>query len=617
MKIKVAAILDICILAVAFSTLKGQTIITNGDFEKGTGGNVDNWIEDAWRYVDSIFIWEDSAGIDGSHCICISVDSGAANDARFYQELEGLEPTVWYNLNGWLKGENIVSNGKTGSSLCILDTWNRSESFTGTFEWTQVSLKFQADSLGKAKIACRLGFWGSTAYGRAWFDNISMSKCSTRESEYFTFLLEENDLSAIADSNFVRWSNHLDSAYICFYKLTGFYPFNGSKITIKSVDEYPGGWAVAGNPIKWHQIYVYNELKSINDYDDWSFGILHEIGHNFDDNGWNFDAEFFANFKMYYVLDVLHAKVRQAGIFYIGSEIDQFYESRYVKEKGEFNLTGELKGYSGCLMHRFIQIQKIIGWEPIINTFHYLYDLPDSLVSDTKLYKYFMFLDILSGFSGVNIYELIPQDDMNEFIAYLGGGIVNQIPEVNIGNDTITYLNDTLLLDPVCKDDQYPNDILTCSWKKLNNPENIWISDSTSSKIHVTFYNSGDYGLELVVSDGQSIAADTVYITVLPPTGISSSWNMGNHELIVYPNPVNSEIYMEFTLIKDSPIDMYLFNSNGEKIMSSSRGSFRAGYTRVVWNDFDRNTLTPGLYLLVIKTANSILSQKVVIYPLH
>ena len=45
-----------------------------------------------------------------------------------------------------------------------------------------------------------------------------------------------------------------------------------------------------------------SDLTNINNDDNWSFAMLHEIGHNFDFDNWNFDGEFWANFKMYYVM---------------------------------------------------------------------------------------------------------------------------------------------------------------------------------------------------------------------------------------------------------------------------------------------------------------------------
>lgn len=68
------------------------------------------------------------------------------------------------------------------------------------------------------------------------------------------------------------------ATYESYLDLVGSAPYAGEKIKVLSTRNYPGGWAVAGNPILWCQPYVRGELERVNANDDWSFGILNEIG---------------------------------------------------------------------------------------------------------------------------------------------------------------------------------------------------------------------------------------------------------------------------------------------------------------------------------------------------
>jgi hypothetical protein len=70
-------------------------------------------------------------------------------------------------LSGYIKGENInaYENQYTGANLSILNTFDYSGGVTttGTFDWKKVCVHFQAPASGEVDIACRLGFYGSTA----------------------------------------------------------------------------------------------------------------------------------------------------------------------------------------------------------------------------------------------------------------------------------------------------------------------------------------------------------------------------------------------------------------------------------------------------------------------
>lgn len=175
--------------------------------------------------------------------------------------------------------------------------------------------------------------------------------------------------NSITPENLTRWINHLDDAYDSYYELIGKKPVNGSKITIKASDgNYGWAWVYVTDKdptIYWKKDYISAELKVINDTDTWSFGILHEMGHLFDFDGrWNFDAEFWANTKMVYVLEDLNASVIMNNKICTGAEIAQYYYSEstygsYVNTLGKSDPTYSNDG----LTYMFIRLKNQIGWK--------------------------------------------------------------------------------------------------------------------------------------------------------------------------------------------------------------------------------------------------------------
>ena len=136
------------------------------------------------------------------------------------------------------------------------------------------------------------------------------------EGKYIDLSLYLEELSSISDKNLNLWLGRLNLAYEDYSELTNWKPHDGNKITIQSVecgDNCPGwAWADSSPVISWaKQWWLIDELKRIDNKDDWSFGILHEISHKFDNyESWGgFDNEMMANFKMAYVLEKRNAKV--------------------------------------------------------------------------------------------------------------------------------------------------------------------------------------------------------------------------------------------------------------------------------------------------------------------
>ncbi|MCK7557129.1 hypothetical protein MKQ70_19820 [Chitinophaga sedimenti] len=148
--------------------------------------------------------------------------------------------------------------------------------------------------------------------------------------KHLRLVLDEADVEGIPRRAISNWVTNLDQAYEKMGELMGGYPYNGNIITIASVADYPGGWAVAGNPILWYKPYIKQELQAIASSGTWSFGIMHELGHDFilenSNTQWVFHEEMFANFRMYYAVEKLNATTQQDRI-YKGRELEAFYKT--------------------------------------------------------------------------------------------------------------------------------------------------------------------------------------------------------------------------------------------------------------------------------------------------
>lgn len=242
--------------------------------------------------------------------------------------------------------------------------------------------------------------------------------------------LDSNDKQNITDTNLEKWRNRLSMAYNCYAELTGAVPYNGVSQTIKSIVADPKGndyaqmatWAWAWMPynpiIGWSKGYVkddhgtpispqteiVDELKLVNDNDNWCFGILHELSHSFDKEGWNFQAELFANFKMAYALEQLHGNVEQWGKR-TGNQINAYYSECYDKTLASKDGDGNLNGtYSGDFMDSILLNKikdQVGGWDTFKHVFRNLYGRTTGIATDGG--KLNLFLDETSNLSGKDV----------------------------------------------------------------------------------------------------------------------------------------------------------------------------------------------------------------------
>lgn len=89
-----------------------------------------------------------------------------------------VKPKTKYLVSGWARSNDIVigeKGGGCGASLSILGGFERSrETLVGTRDWKYLSFVFDSGDRKSVDIAVRLGHHGSTASGKAWFDDLCL-----------------------------------------------------------------------------------------------------------------------------------------------------------------------------------------------------------------------------------------------------------------------------------------------------------------------------------------------------------------------------------------------------------------------------------------------------------
>jgi hypothetical protein len=145
-------------------------LLHNSSFESGASGLPEGWTPGWFVPQDASFVWPESSAVDGSSSA--SLESTHGNDIRWSQPVVTI-PGERYQLCGSLKGDSVEVQGGVGANVSSIGTFIRSESLSGTFDWTKACVGFTADTT-QVEVACRLGFYGSTAAGKVWCDDFRL-----------------------------------------------------------------------------------------------------------------------------------------------------------------------------------------------------------------------------------------------------------------------------------------------------------------------------------------------------------------------------------------------------------------------------------------------------------
>ncbi len=380
--------------------------IVNGTFEN----ELDGWIVHKYANGEKTLLEVVSGqGVKDSKCLKIQQfpENGKCCVA-VEQKLTGLEPDQMYRITARVRYSDIPNGEGTGPVLFSPNTkqyWNSSKYLYGTElkSWTTVTCDFISDDGGNATISVALGFWqggmanGGHSTGTAYFDNVSVKKVSDemffKEGEHIKLYIEPSKV-IVSNQILSEWVERLDRMYESYVELMGEAPHEGRKLAILTTHGiYSGYWALAGYPILWSANYtaVEDSFAQMNQYDDWCFGIMHELGHvfNLGNSSWNWNDEMFANFRMHYGLAMNDGKVYMDGLdgkrVYRGNEILQMYRIDYDK-----TIASKVNDNGIHYMLARLADPSVIGWEPFKKTFYFLQKNGGNGGSNYDKFEYFI-----------------------------------------------------------------------------------------------------------------------------------------------------------------------------------------------------------------------------------
>lgn len=221
-------------------------------------------------------------------------------------------------------------------------------------------------------------------------------------------------LSVIGESRLKQWANDLETAYASFYELTGFRPYDDIVVEAYKPSEYIG-WVVDGsNIIHIDRDFLVDDLgKMAARTGDWNFCALHEMGHMFDmERPWNFEAEVMTDLKVAYVLESNDAAAAPSEFgaedCFRGADIIDAFRILGADFSEEYSVYG--------LAARFLEIKDHIGWEPFMETFHYMQANADDYADTTGSEKLESFIELLSRYSKQTVISCFSDAEWNTML---------------------------------------------------------------------------------------------------------------------------------------------------------------------------------------------------------
>lgn len=176
-------IIFVLIAAMCFSSVgvvaDGDNLAKNGNFEKLNS----NGLPKKWEFKA---YYED--GAITSYCVendsqrgnVVKITNNQENDARFYQSVS-VKPGKTYKISCYVKTENV--SGDVGANIGFEAIATRSSGVTGTSDWTYIEIIATAgDKQKSVDIGIRLGGFGATCTGTAWFDDFQVVETASNDN---------------------------------------------------------------------------------------------------------------------------------------------------------------------------------------------------------------------------------------------------------------------------------------------------------------------------------------------------------------------------------------------------------------------------------------------------
>lgn len=163
-----------------------DNLVQNPGFEEASGGMPVGWQRDMWEYDEGISVLTlDADAYQGG--FSAKVENISENDARFVQTV-AVEPGATYRISCYIRAEGVGPD-EDGAGISVRDTFSSSELVYDTMgTWVPVELYGAAgEDQTSLTVMARLGGYGSTNIGTAWFDDFTMEKVDSMPADATVF----------------------------------------------------------------------------------------------------------------------------------------------------------------------------------------------------------------------------------------------------------------------------------------------------------------------------------------------------------------------------------------------------------------------------------------------
>ena len=482
--------------------LHKSEVLTDMEYFKNNGYNMTNILGNnknqyvsisTYSYTRTAIFTTDEPGMNGENT-AIKIQNSQYDDARFIYNFRALDANSFYEVSAYVKLEDIdlADNSEYGATVGEENEWACSYNLTQINQnWVKLKVVARTTINGTLGINFRLGYWGSYAKGTVLFDDISIKRVENNEDYVLSksddstvrMVFNKQDVvqSGITQIRLKEWANKLVEVGNEYTDLVGMQVLNG-KIDIIATNYYNSAALYAGDPIQWMQPGVVSELRRLSNStsvdENCSFGVLHEISHNYDLGGrWNFDAEFWANTKMVYALEQLNIGVLGNNNTYIGADIKEYYKLKYQ----ERSLDNGIYTNDG-LTYRFLCIKdELVGWDAFKKTFRWFNSIDENDVPQTNLQKFITYIQKLTQYSGKDVKSMFTINEWNTIIEHFE----NDTEIINI------YIQDTNMYNAIR--DAISNKLqsfnngtqkLTIQWGNLKTINELQLSNKSISNVN-------------------------------------------------------------------------------------------------------------------------------------
>jgi len=164
-------LLLLCLLLLTGCEKKGATALTNTSFESETGSTVTGWSLECYDSTlqSAAAVTAASDAPDGQNVAVLQ--STSENDIRLVQNIY-VKKGHSYRLTALVRTVNVTGENEGGACLSVMDTFLHSDYVSGTSDWTTLTLTIKATKSETLGLALRLGFFGATQTGTAYFDKV-------------------------------------------------------------------------------------------------------------------------------------------------------------------------------------------------------------------------------------------------------------------------------------------------------------------------------------------------------------------------------------------------------------------------------------------------------------